>query len=45
LRGAVRWDEDQRAGLGSLFADAVEAAIDSIRDPSVTWVFYRDLEA
>lgn len=30
LADAARWYEDRRAGLGSLFLDAVEAAVESV---------------
>jgi toxin ParE1/3/4 len=41
-RAAAHWYESRRPGLGEMFMDAVDAAIESILDPSITWGFYRD---
>lgn len=41
-RAAARWYEHRRAHLGDVFMDAVDAALESVLDPSVTWGFYRD---
>lgn len=41
LRAAVHWYEDRREGWGDRLADAVEGAVDSILDPSISWGFYR----
>ncbi len=41
-RAASNWYEAQRPGLGEVFMDAVDAAIESILDPSMRWGFYGD---
>lgn len=41
-RHGAKWYEGKRGGWGDLFMDAVDAAIDSILDPSIRWGFYRD---
>ncbi|SNS91032.1 hypothetical protein SAMN06309944_1330 [Micrococcales bacterium KH10] len=43
-RRAAQWYEEKRPGWGDVFMDAVDAAVDSIRDPSVNWGFYRNQE-
>ena len=35
-RAAAQWYEARRPGLGDVFMDAVDAAIESILDPSTT---------
>lgn len=40
-RHAARWYEDKREGWGDVFMDAVDAAVDSILDPSIGWGFYQ----
>lgn len=40
-REAVTWFEVQRVGWGDVFMDAVDAAIESILDASISWGFYR----
>lgn len=42
LREAALYYEGKRDGWGDVFLNAVDAAIESIRDPSITWGFYRD---
>ena len=41
-RAAAKWYEANRAGWGDVFMDAVDAAIESILDPSISWGFSRD---
>lgn len=41
-RSAAAWYEDKREAWGDVFMDAVDAAVESILDPSITWGFYRD---
>ena len=41
-RRAAKWYEGKREGWGDVFMDAVDAAIESILDPSIKWGFYRD---
>ena len=41
-RAAATWYETNRSGWGDVFMDAVDAAIESILDPSISWGFYRD---
>ena len=41
-RAAAKWYEARRLGWGDVFMDAVDAAIESILDPSIRWGFYRD---
>lgn len=41
-RAAAKWYETNRRGWGDVFMDAVDAAIESILDPSISWGFYRD---
>ena len=41
-RAAAQWYEAKRPGWGDVFMDAVDLAIESILDPSITWGFYRD---
>jgi hypothetical protein len=41
LRAAVHWYENKRDGWGDRLVDAVETAIKSILDPSISWGFYR----
>ena len=41
-RAAAQRYESKRPGLGEMFMDAVDAAIESILDRSITWGFYRD---
>lgn len=36
-----KWYETNRRGWGDVFMDAVDAAIESIIDPSISWGFYR----
>ena len=43
-RAAAQWYEAMRPGLGDVFMDAVDAAIESILDPLITWGFYRGRE-
>ena len=43
-RAAAKWYEDKRSGLGDVFMDAVDLAIESILDPAITWGLYRDRE-
>ena len=43
-RAAAQWYEARRPGLGDVFMDAVDAAIDSILDPSITWGIYHERE-
>ena len=38
---AAKWYETNRLGWGGVFMDAVDAAIESILDPSISWGFYR----
>jgi len=38
---AAQWYEDKREGWGEVFMDAVDAAVDSVLDPSIRWGFYR----
>jgi hypothetical protein len=40
LMSAALWYEDRLEGLGESFVDAVEAAVNSIRDPSIKWSYY-----
>lgn len=42
FRAAAKWYETNRPGWGDVFMDAVDAAIESILDPSIRWGFYRD---
>lgn len=41
-RAAAKRYEANRPGWGDVFMDAVDAAIESILDPSIRWGFYRD---
>jgi toxin ParE1/3/4 len=41
LRAAAEWYEDRSAGLGTLFLDAVENAVESVLDPTIGWGFYQ----
>lgn len=43
-RAAARWYEKQRFGWGGIFMDAVDAAIETILDPAITWGYYRGQE-
>ena len=43
LRAAANWYEAQREGMGQRFIDAVETAVVSVLDPSITWGFYSDI--
>jgi hypothetical protein len=40
-RAAASWYDDRSEGLGVAFMDAVDAAVESILDPSIKWGFYR----
>lgn len=40
-RAAANWYEDRRVGWGDVFTRAVDAAVESILDPSIKWGFYR----
>lgn len=40
LREAAAFYERNREGLGDVFLDAIDAAIASILDPSISWGFY-----
>ena len=42
LRAAAHWYEDQREGLGGRLLDAVDAAVDSVLDPSISWSLYKN---
>lgn len=39
-RAAANWYEDRRAGLGEAFMRAVDAAVESVLDPTVQWGWY-----
>lgn len=41
-RAAAKWYENKRPSWGEVFMDAVDAAIESILDPSIKWGFYGD---
>ena len=41
-QAAASWYDDRHEGLGESFMDAVDAAIESILDPTIHWGFYRD---
>lgn len=43
-RAAAAWYETKRPGWGDVFLDAVDVAIESILDPSITWGYYRNQE-
>ncbi|WP_101847389.1 hypothetical protein [Zhihengliuella sp. ISTPL4] len=40
-RAAAKWYEASRPGWGDVFMDAVDAAIESILDPTIRWGVYR----
>ncbi|MDO5672756.1 MAG: hypothetical protein Q4G30_07890 [Actinomycetaceae bacterium] len=42
LRAAIFWYEEQRIGWGNKFADATEAAIESILEAEFCWGLYLD---
>lgn len=42
FRVAAKWYETKRVGLGDVFIDAVDAAIETILDSSMKWGYYRD---
>lgn len=42
FRATAKRYEADRAGLGDVFMDAVDAAIESILDPSISWGFYQN---
>jgi len=41
VRAAALWYEEQSEGLGQRFTDAVETAVASVLDSSVSWGYYR----
>lgn len=41
LRAAAHWYEGRLEGLGEVFVDAVEQAVESVLDPTFSWGYYR----
>ena len=44
LRAAAHWYEGRLEGLGEVFVGAVEQAVESVLDPTVSWGYYRNIE-